>query len=106
MSKIDTINDFHIASLLTKEGVSVVLMSSPWDGNGIIMRNIIESVGESFPAVDFKQADYESSPRLAKLFNLLSPPGILLVKDGELMHRITKPISAGRISELINSTAE
>ncbi|MFT6483797.1 MAG: hypothetical protein ACJAWN_000506, partial [Neolewinella sp.] len=43
------------------------------------------------------------SPRLARLFNLLSPPGILFVKDGEMVQRITGPVSAGRIEELLAS---
>ncbi|WP_273447275.1 thioredoxin family protein [Neolewinella agarilytica] len=104
MSKIDIINDKNIPSLLSKEGLTVVLMTSPWDGNGIIMRSIMESISGNFSSVNFSQADYESSPQLARLFSLLSPPGILLIKEGELLHRITKPVSAGKISELINAS--
>jgi len=106
MSKVDSINDTNISSLLAREGLTVLLMTSPWDGNGIIMLNIMESIAGGFSSVRFNQTDYESSPQLARLFNLLSPPGILFVKEGELMHRITKPVSAGRISELINTIVE
>lgn len=104
--KLQQIGDDQIGALLSRSGVTVVLMSSPWDGNGVIMRTIVENIAARFKMVNFATADYESSPRLAKLFNLLSPPGLLFVKDGELIHRITKPTSAGKISELIHAAAQ
>lgn len=105
MSKLKLITDNHIPQLLAKEGLIVILMSSPWDGNGIIMRNIIESIVARHASVGFYHADYENSPQLARLFNLLSPPGLLFVRDGELVHRITKPMSAGNIQDLIHANA-
>lgn len=101
MSKLNSIEDRQIAELLSRKGLSVILMSSPWDGNGIILRGILEGLTTRYRAVNFCSADYEESPRLARLFNLLSPPGILFVKDGEMVQRITGPVSAGRIEELI-----
>lgn len=105
MSKLDSISDKRIPQLLAKEGLAVVLLSSPWDGNGVIMRTIVEGVAEQFQQVSFYQADYESSPRLARLFNLLSPPGLLFIRDGELVSRVTKPMSAGGVRDLIQSIA-
>lgn len=105
MRKLDLIDDKRIADLLAREGVAVVLMSSPWDGNGIILRTIVESVAEQYREVGFYQADYERSPRLARLFNLLSPPGLLFIRDGELVHRVTRPVSAGAVGDLIQATA-
>lgn len=105
MSKLNSISDKRIPQLLAKEGLAVVLLSSPWDGNGIIMRTIVEGVAEQFQQVSFYQADYESSPRLARLFNLLSPPGLLFIRDGELVSRVTKPMSAGSVRDLIQSIA-
>jgi hypothetical protein len=104
MSQLKSISDTQIPRLLSEEGLTIVLMSSPWDGNGIIMRNIVESIAGQFQKVSFYQADYESSPRLARLFNLLTPPGLLFIKDGELVHRITKPMSEGRVRDLIHAT--
>ena len=101
MSKLNSIEDRQIAEILSREGLTVILMSSPWDGNGIILRGILEGFTSRYRAVHFCLADYEESPRLARLFNLLSPPGILFVKDGEMVQRITGPVSAGRIEEMI-----
>lgn len=98
---LETIDDQNIGPLLANEGLTVLLMSSPWDGNGIILRSIIMGMTERFPSVQFREAAYETSPRLARLFNLTSPPGLLLIVDGELVERITKPVSAGKIVELI-----
>lgn len=103
MSKLNAIEDRHISEVLSHQGLSVILMSSPWDGNGIILRGILEGLTARHRAVNFCVADYEESPRLARLFNLLSPPGIVLVKDGEMIQRITGPASAGRIEALILS---
>lgn len=103
MSKIETITDQHISTLLGGQGLQVVLMSSPWDGNGIIMLNILQGVASQHREIGFYHADYEASPRLGRLFNLLSPPGILFLKDGELVNRVTKPMSAGSLQDLINN---
>jgi len=103
MSKIRTIDDRQIGAVLTNGGLSVLLMAAPWDGNGIILRGIIESLAPAFRTVTFLEADYESCPRMARLFNLLAPPGILFVKDGEMVGRVSGPVSAGRINELIRA---
>lgn len=103
MSKLKLISDQRIGDLLAREGLHVVLMSSPWDGNGVIMRNIVESVAPKNRNVQFYQADYEDSPQLARLFNLLSPPGLLFIRDGELVKRVVKPLSAGGVQDLINT---
>ncbi|MEO0735148.1 MAG: thioredoxin family protein, partial [Bacteroidota bacterium] len=86
-------------------GLTLVLMTSHWDGNGIILRSIIQRMTDQYRGVRFCEADYEQAPRLARLFNLTSPPGLLFIREGELVHRITKPISAGRISDLIQAAA-
>lgn len=103
MSKLELISDQRIGDLLSREGLHLVLMSSPWDGNGIILRNILESLAPHYRDVRFYHADYEESPQLARLFNLLSPPGLLFVRDGELVRRVTKPLSAGAVRELIHA---
>jgi hypothetical protein len=105
MSELKLISDNQIPLLLAEEGLTVILMSSPWDGNGIIMRNIMERIIRLYHNVHFYQADYEDSPQLARLFNLLSPPGLLFVRDGELVHRVTKPMSAESIQDLIHANA-
>ncbi|MEM6771430.1 MAG: thioredoxin family protein, partial [Bacteroidota bacterium] len=105
MSNFKTISDKRIPQLLAQAGLTVILLSSPWDGNGIIMRSIVEGIAGQYPNVTFCQANYEDTPQLARLFNLLNPPGLLLVRDGELVHRITKPMSAGNIQELIQANA-
>lgn len=105
MSKLKLITDNQIPQLLAEEGLMIILMSSPWDGNGIIMRNIVEGIANKQTSIRFYHADYENCPQLARLFNLLSPPGLLFIRDGELVHRITKPMSAGNIQDLIHANA-
>lgn len=105
MNKLTTIDDRQISDLLQADGLTVVLMTSPWDGNGIILRSIIENLAAQYRAVQFRIADYEDCPRLARLFNLMSPPGVLFVRNGEMIQRVTGPVSAGRIGELIREAA-
>lgn len=102
---LESVDDNKLASLLTGEGLTLVLMTSVWDGNGIILRSIIMGMRDRFRGVRFCEADYEQTPRMARLFNLTSPPGLVILREGELVHRITKPISAGQISELIQAAA-
>lgn len=105
MSKLTNIDDQQISNLLQTDGLTVVLMTAPWDGNGIILRSIIENLAAQYRSVAFRIADYEACPRLARLFNLLSPPGVVILRDGEMIQRVTGPVSAGRISELIREAA-
>ena len=105
MPQVTDIQDGQIADLLAARGLSVVLMSADWDGNGIILRSILEGLAAEYGSVNFYVADYERSPRLARLFNLLSPPGIVFLREGELTQRLTGPVSAGRLGELIRSAA-
>lgn len=95
------LTDANIPQLLAQEGVSVLLLSAEWDGKGVILKAILQGVAKRHPEVNFHEADYEANPQLTRLFNLLTPPGLLFLRDGELIHRVTKPISAGRIQELI-----
>lgn len=105
MNKLLTIDDRQISDLLQAKGLTVVLITSPWDGNGIILRSIIEGLAGRYRSVNFRIADYEACPRLARLFNLMSPPGILLIREGEMLERLTGPVSAVKISELIQEAA-
>ncbi len=105
MNKLLTIDDQQISDLLQAEGLTVVLITSPWDGNGIILRSIIDDLAGRYRSVNFRVADYETCPRLARLFNLMSPPGILLIREGEMLERLTGPVSAGKISKLIQEAA-
>lgn len=105
MSKLHDIEDPQIAEVLSRHGLTVILMTSAWDGNGVILRSILEGLTPRFRSVRFCAADYEASPRLARLFNLLTPPGILFVKDGEMIQRLTGPVSAGRLNELLLDAA-
>ena len=103
MHDLTPLEDRQIATLLSTNGLCVVLLSADWDGNGIILRSILGGLAAEYRAVTFFAADYESSPRLARMFNLLSPPGVLFVRDGELLHRLTGPISAARLRQLLDA---
>ena len=102
---IATLDDDQIGNLLSRDGLCVVLMTASWDGNGIIFRSLIEMLSDQYTKVFFSEADFETTPRLAKLFNMTRPPGLLFVKDGELVHRISGPTSAGAIGAIINEFA-
>lgn len=104
-SMLETIDDNKIGSILAGEGLTLVLLTSTWDGNGIILRSIISGMQQQYRSVRFCEADYEKTPQLARLFNLTSPPGLVFIREGELVHRITKPISASQISALIQAAA-
>lgn len=99
------LTDQHINQLLTTPGLSLVFMTAGWDGNGVILRSILAGLASEYRAVGFFEADYESNPRLCRLFNLLSPPGVALLRDGELLHRVTGPVSAVQIGRLLQDAA-
>lgn len=103
MSRLNLIADDQIPQVLARAGLTVILLTASWDGNGIIMRSLLEQAAERFPDVYFYQGDYETAPQLARLFNLLSPPGLLFIQDGELVQRVTKPVSARTIQDLLQA---
>lgn len=102
---IEPLTDEQISHLLGQDQLCVVLMTATWDGNGIILRSLIQMLSDQYANVYFSEADFETTPRLAKLFNMTRPPGLLFIKDGELVHRISGPTSAGAISSIINDYA-
>ncbi len=95
-------DDTDIGQILSAEGLTVVLLTATWDGNGIILSTIIEGLSGRFKRVSFCVVDFEVSPQLAKLFNMPRPPGLVFVKDGELVGRIVGPVGVDQIEELIN----
>ena len=105
MSKLTPLSDRQINQLLTLPGLSVVLLSAAWDGDGIILNSILAQVAEDYPSAHFYSADYESSPQLARMSNLLSPPGIFFIREGEFLGRLTGPVSAARIRQHLDRAA-
>lgn len=95
------INDAKINEVLAHAGLSVLLITSTWDGHGIIMRTLLEGLSNRYSKVFFGVADVEDSPRICKVFNVTNPPGLLFVKDGELIERAMGPIGGSGIIDLI-----
>ena len=96
------LDDTDIGQILSLEGLSVVLLSASWDGNGIILSNIIAGLSARYARVNFCVVDFEDSPQLTKLFNTPRPPGLVFLKNGELVDRIIGPAGVDRIEETIN----
>ncbi len=95
------INDTKISELLTHAGLSVLLITSTWDGHGIIMRTLLDGLSNQYSKVFFGVADVEDSPRICKVFNVTNPPGLLLVRDGELIERAMGAVGVSGIVDLI-----
>jgi thioredoxin 1 len=93
--------DGKLGDLLGRTGLTVLLITSSWDGHGIIMRTLLESISSGYAKVQFGVADVERSPRICKVFNVTNPPGLLFVKDGELIDRVMGAIGGRTITELI-----
>ena len=95
------ITDQKVNEVLTNSGMSVVLITSTWDGHGVIMRTLLEGLSNRYSKVFFGVADVEASPRICKVFNVTNPPALLVVKDGELVERTTGAIGGSGIADLI-----
>jgi thioredoxin 1 len=93
--------DSKIGDLLGRSGLSVLLITSSWDGHGVIMRTLLDSLSNRYERVHFGVADVESSPQICKIFNVTNPPGLLFVKDGELIDRVVGGVGGSTITELI-----
>lgn len=99
------IDDGKIGDLLTRQGLSVLLVTSSWDGYGVIMRTLLEGLAERYRQVDFAVADVESSPQVCKVFNVTNPPGLLLIHDGELVDRVQGAVGGSTIINLIENNS-
>ena len=98
---LSQINDDKVNEVLSHSGLSVLLITSPWDGHGIIMRTLLEGLSSRYRKVFFGVADVEDSPRICKVFNVTNPPGLLLVKDGELIERTSGAVGGSSIVDMI-----
>ena len=99
--KILNIDDSKIGDLLSRTGLSLLLITSSWDGHGIILRTLIEGLAGRYQRVFFGIADVEDSPTICKVFNVTNPPGLLLLKNGELIDRIQGAVGGSTIVDLI-----
>lgn len=95
------ITDEKLIEVLSHPGVCVILITSTWDGHGIIMRTLLEGLSNRYGKVFFGIADVESSPRICKLFNVTNPPDLLVVKDGELIERTSGAVGGSTIVDMI-----
>ncbi|MCP9234542.1 thioredoxin family protein [Lewinella sp. JB7] len=98
---LEKFDDAKINELLTRPGLSLLLITSSWDGHGIIMRALLEGLAKRYGKVLFAVADVEDSPRICKIFNVTNPPGLLFVRDGELIDRVQGAVGGSSIVELI-----
>ncbi|CAH1001367.1 hypothetical protein LEM8419_02268 [Neolewinella maritima] len=99
--QLSHINDSKIAELLTRSELTLLLITSTWDGHGVIMRTLLEGLTTRYGNVHFGVADVEKSPRICKIFNVTTPPGLLFVRDGELIDRLQGAVGGRGIIELI-----
>lgn len=99
--KLKNTDDGKINELLTRSGLSILLVTSSWDGHGIIMRALLEKLAERYQKVFFTVAEVEESPRLCKVFNVTNPPGLLFIRDGELIDRLQGAVGGSSIVTVI-----
>jgi hypothetical protein len=99
--QISQTTDQQIGTLLGYPGLTVLLITSSWDGHGIIMRTLLEQISSRYAKVRFRVADVEDTPQLCKIFNVANPPGLLFIRDGELIHRAAGAIGGSTIVNLI-----
>lgn len=102
---ISKISDADLPQLLTRQGTTMLLISSSWDGHGIIMRALLGNISDHYVNVVFEVANVENSPRICKLFNVSNPPALLLVKDGELVERVMGAVAGGEIKHLLENNS-
>lgn len=98
---VKNIDDTKIGELLARSGLSLLLVTSAWDGHGAIMRALLDSLSHRYRNVFFGVATVEDSPVICKVFNLTNPPGLLFVRDGELIDRIQGAVGGSTITDLI-----
>jgi thioredoxin-like negative regulator of GroEL len=95
------IDDTKIGELLNSSGLTVLLVTSAWDGHGVIMRALLGSLSGRYQKVSFVAATVEDSPTICKIFNVTNPPGLLFVKDGELIDQVQGAVGGSTIIDLI-----
>ena len=99
--QLTQINDAKLPELLMRPELTLLLITSNWDGHGIIMRTLLEGLAGRYGNVSFSMADVEQSPRICKIFNVTDPPGLLFVRDGELIDRLQGPVGGRGILQLV-----
>ena len=103
--KLHKIDDGRINELLARTGLSLLLITSSWDGQGVIMRTLLEGLAERYQKVSFTVAEVEDSPLLCKVFNVTNPPGLLFIRDGELVDRLQGAVGGNAIMTAIEQIA-
>lgn len=104
-SDLITINDDKLGDILSQNGLTIILVTSSWDGYGIIMRSLLERKAVEYGNIRFCVADVETSPKLCRLFNVTAPPGLLLVRNGELIDHRSGAMGGNAIGDFIEQNS-
>lgn len=84
------------------EGVTIIDFSATWCGPCRMLHPMLESFASSNPSVKIVKIDVDAQADLARMFNIMSVPTLLLYKDGRLLSTKQGFMTVEMISEWIN----
>ena len=96
------LNESNFTEMI-KEDISVVDFWAPWCGPCKKMIPIIDKLAENHPELKVGKVNVDESPDIAKKYNIMSIPTIIIFKDGEPAEQTVGVVSENQILEKVNS---
>ena len=99
-----TSEEFEAAVL--KPGITFVDFWAAWCGPCRTFAPVFEKVSDSFPDVTFGKVDTEDQQDLARAFNIMSIPTLMIIRDQIVIFHQAGAVPEAALTELITQALE
>jgi len=98
------LNETNFETAIGK-GIAIVDFWAPWCGPCKMMTPIIDKLSINHPELIVAKVNIDESPEIAKKYNIMSIPTIIIYKDGEPLEQTVGVVTEKAIIEKVNLIA-
>ena len=96
------LNESNFAESIEK-GIAVVDYWAPWCGPCKMMTPVMDKLASNHPELIVAKVNIDESPEIAKKYNIMSIPTIIIYKDGEPAEQTVGVVTEKIIMEKVES---
>lgn len=88
--------------VLLSEGVRLLDFYADWCNPCRVLSPLIDEFSEEHPEYSIAKINVDELPSIAQKFNVMSIPTLILLKDGNILSRLSGHISKSDIINMVN----
>ena len=97
------LNENNFNQIMENKGISLLDFYADWCGPCRMVLPIVEEIAEERSDLLVGKINVNEQPGLAKEFKILSIPTLIVIKDGEIINRVSGAKNKHQILELVNA---